>query len=94
MPAGRIIDRFGAQRMTIAGLIGMAAGSFALAMLPATLGIAGYVAPIVVITAGYALFQTANNTAVMTRYPRRTSAASSPACSTCRAISGSSPAHP
>ena len=35
-------------------------------MLPATLGIPGYIAPIVVITAGYALFQTANNTAVMT----------------------------
>ncbi len=35
-------------------------------MLPATLGISGYIAPIVVITAGYALFQTANNTAVMT----------------------------
>ena len=35
-------------------------------MMPATLGIPGYVAPIVVITAGYALFQTANNTAVMT----------------------------
>ena len=34
--------------------------------MPATLGVAGYVAPIVVITAGYALFQTANNTAVMT----------------------------
>ena len=66
VPAGRIVDRFGAQRMTIAGLIGMAAGSFALSMLPATLGIAGYIAPLVVITAGYALFQTANNTAVMT----------------------------
>ena len=35
-------------------------------MLPATLGIPGYIAPIVVITVGYALFQTANNTAVMT----------------------------
>jgi hypothetical protein len=34
-------------------------------MMPATLGISGYIAPIVVITAGYALFQTANNTAVM-----------------------------
>ena len=44
----------------------MAAGSFVLSMLPATLGIAGYIAPIVVITVGYALFQTANNTAVMT----------------------------
>jgi hypothetical protein len=34
--------------------------------MPATLGIPGYIAPIVVITSGYALFQTANNTAIMT----------------------------
>ncbi len=66
VPAGRIADRFGAHRMTIVGLIAMAAGSFLLSLMPATLGIAGYVAPIVVITSGYALFQTANNTAVMT----------------------------
>jgi len=66
VPAGRIADRFGAQRVTIVGLLGIAAGSFLLSMLPATLGIAGYIAPIVVITAGYGLFQTANNTAVMT----------------------------
>ena len=65
VPAGRIADRFGAQRMTVAGLIAMAAGSSILSMLPATLGIHGYIGPIVVITAGYALFQTANNTAVM-----------------------------
>jgi EmrB/QacA subfamily drug resistance transporter len=65
-PAGRIADRFGAQRMTVVGLIAMAAGSFILSMTPATLGIAGYIAPMVVVTAGYALFQTANNTAVMT----------------------------
>jgi len=65
VPAGRIADRFGAQRMTIVGLIGIAAGSFVLSMLPARLGIAGYLAPLVVITAGYAIFQTANNTAVM-----------------------------
>ncbi|MDO8252472.1 MAG: MFS transporter [Rhodoferax sp.] len=66
VPAGRMADRFGAQRMTLVGLIGMAAGSFILCMLPATLGIPGYIAPIVVITVGYALFMTANNTAVMT----------------------------
>jgi EmrB/QacA subfamily drug resistance transporter len=66
VPAGRIADRFGAQRMIIVGLIGMAAGSALLAMLPASLGIPGYIAPIVVVTAGYALFQTANNAAVMT----------------------------
>ena len=66
VPAGRIADRFGAQRMTIVGLIAIAAGSFILSIMPATLGIPGYIAPIVVITVGYALFQTANNTAVMT----------------------------
>jgi EmrB/QacA subfamily drug resistance transporter len=66
VPAGRIADHFGAQRVTLVGLIGIAAGSFILSMLPATLGIAGYIAPIVVITTGYGLFQTANNTAVMT----------------------------
>ena len=52
--------------MAVAGLISMAAGSSALAVLPATLGVPGYVAPLMVITVGYALFQTANNTAVMT----------------------------
>src|SRR5665647_2933816 len=66
VPAGRIVDRFGAQRMTVVGLVGIAAGCVILSMLPATFGISGYIAPIVVITVGYALFQTANNTAVMT----------------------------
>jgi fucose permease len=51
--------------MTIVGLIGIAAGCFVLSMMPATFGIAGYIVPLVVITVGYALFQTANNTAVM-----------------------------
>jgi MFS family permease len=66
VPAGRIVDRLGAQRLTIVGLIGMAAGSVVLAMTAARFGVAGYIAPIVVVTAGYALFQAANNTAVMT----------------------------
>ena len=65
VPAGRLADRFGAQRMTIAGLSAMTAGAFILSVLPATLGVPGYVGPMVVITVGYALFMTANNTAVM-----------------------------
>ncbi|MFO1324342.1 MAG: MFS transporter [Burkholderiales bacterium] len=65
VPAGRIADRFGALRMTLVGLVAMAAGALMLSMLPETLGVPGYIAPIVVVTAGYALFQTANNTAVM-----------------------------
>jgi EmrB/QacA subfamily drug resistance transporter len=65
VPGGRMTDRFGARRMTIAGLIGIAAGSCTLSMMPAAFGIPGYIGPLVVITAGYALFQTANNTEVM-----------------------------
>lgn len=66
VPAGRSVDRFGTQRMTIVGLIAIAAGSVILSIIPATFGISGYIVPIIVITGGYGLFQTANNTAVMT----------------------------
>jgi MFS family permease len=65
VPAGRIVDRLGAGCMTILGLIAMAAGSLMLSMIPASLGVPGYIFPIVVITLGYGSFQTANNTAVM-----------------------------
>ena len=34
--------------------------------MPVALGLPGYIAPIVVATVGYALFQAANNSAVMT----------------------------
>jgi EmrB/QacA subfamily drug resistance transporter len=65
VPAGRLVDRFGAKCMTVGGLLGMAAGSCILSILPEASGIPGYVAPLVVLTTGYALFQAANNTAVM-----------------------------
>ncbi|WP_310452498.1 MFS transporter [Sulfuritalea sp.] len=66
VPAGRSVDRFGAQCVSIVGLVGMALGCALLPMLPTGFGVPGYIAPLVVITAGYALFQAANNTAVMT----------------------------
>jgi MFS family permease len=65
-PAGRLVDRMGAYRMGIFGLIGMVIGTSLLALLPTGFGVPGYVAPLVVITGSYALFQAANNTAVMT----------------------------
>jgi len=70
VPAGRAVDRFGSQHIAIVGLAGIAAGCFLLSILPAMLGIPGYLTPIVIITVGYALFQTANNTAVMADVPQ------------------------
>lgn len=65
VPAGRMTDHFGGRRMAVAGLIAIATGAAILSLLPATSGVPGYVAPMVVITLGYALFQTANNTTAM-----------------------------
>lgn len=65
VPAGRMVDRFGGRRMAVGGLIGVGTGCCLLSVIPATLGVSGYVVPIVVTTASYALFQTANNTAVL-----------------------------
>ncbi|MDQ2651930.1 MAG: MFS transporter [Chloroflexota bacterium] len=69
VPAGRIVDRFGAHRMTVAALAGMALGGVALAMMPAARGIVGYLLPLMLLTSSYALLQTANNTAVMRDVP-------------------------
>ncbi|HYD30361.1 MAG TPA: MFS transporter, partial [Azospirillaceae bacterium] len=57
VPAGRLVDRFGTQRMAIGGLVAIGTGSGLLSVIPATFGVSGYLAPIVVTTAGYALFQ-------------------------------------
>ncbi|NHQ86490.1 MFS transporter [Iodobacter sp. HSC-16F04] len=65
MPAGKITDYLGAQASTLIGLSGMVSGTFLLTLLPVSVGLAGYIAPMVIITSCYALFQTANNTAVM-----------------------------
>jgi len=63
MPAGRAVDRHGARSVGRVGLVCAAAGCMLLALLPAT--IAGYVFPLALLTTGYALFQAANNSAVM-----------------------------
>lgn len=65
VPAGRGVDRFGARAMTCAGLVAMTTGCLVLALIPISAGVAGYVLPLVLTTAGFATFQAANNTAVM-----------------------------
>lgn len=65
VPAGHLVDRFGARRITLFGLLTMLGGCGGLALLPISLGVLGYVMAIVTTTTGYALFQAANNTQVM-----------------------------
>ncbi|MCP2268002.1 MFS transporter [Actinokineospora diospyrosa] len=69
LPAGRVVDALGTHRTTVLGLGGMAVGCVAMAALPASLGIPGYLGPIMLITASFAQFQAANSTAVMTTAP-------------------------
>ena len=69
LPAGRLVDRVGTHRTTMAGLLGILAGATVLSVMPPGFGTAGYIVPVVVITASYALFQTANNTDVLKDLP-------------------------
>ncbi|WP_458375144.1 MFS transporter [Pseudomonas pergaminensis] len=62
VPAGRLTDRFGSQRMTLAGLGLLACGALLLSLAS---GLVAYLASLVILTTGYSLFQAANNTAVM-----------------------------
>lgn len=64
-PAGRLADRIGTGKATVVGLCAVTLGSLSLASAPAAWGVAGYLVPLMTTTAGYALFQTANNAAVM-----------------------------
>ncbi|WP_443216135.1 MFS transporter [Pseudomonas sp. GM74] len=65
VPSGRLVDQLGAQRSSTVGLIAMLTSACILPVVPMSVGVVGYLAPLVVLTAGYALFQAANNTAVM-----------------------------
>ncbi|WP_085656345.1 MFS transporter [Pseudomonas sp. B11(2017)] len=65
VPAGWLVDRFGTRRMVAGGLAAMAGGCVLLAVLPTGLGLPGYLLPIAWVTAGYALFQAANSSALM-----------------------------
>lgn len=65
MPSGWLVDRMGTVVTIRLGLFAMLGGTVAMALLAGGYDIPGYVAPLAVITAGYALFQTANNAAVM-----------------------------
>jgi MFS family permease len=63
-PAGGLTDRIGTERAVLLGLAAMTGGCLILCLAPGP-GLWGYVGPMAVVTAGYSLFQTANNSAVM-----------------------------
>lgn len=65
VPAGRITDRFGAQRSLLAGLALATAGLCGFALLPALIGVPGYVLALMLVTPGFQLFLAGNNTAMM-----------------------------
>lgn len=65
VPAGRFVDRFGEAAVTYTGLLGVTVGSVLMLLLPGSFGLGGYVGGLAIITASYAVFQAANNTAVM-----------------------------
>ncbi|MGQ0711710.1 MAG: MFS transporter [Rhodoferax sp.] len=69
VPAGRLVDRWGAATAVQRGLLAMALGSVALALLPALVGMAGYLGAIALLTPSYQLFHAANNTAVVQAAP-------------------------
>ena len=64
-PAGRLVDRLRPAPAIRLGLGAVAVGAALIAAMPLRLGVAGYVAPLVLLTAGYALFQAANNRSAM-----------------------------
>jgi MFS family permease len=65
LPAGHIVDSFGSSKIMVFGLGGVIAGTALMTVLPSWFGVAGYVGGLALTTAGYALFQAANNTSVM-----------------------------
>jgi MFS family permease len=69
-PAGRLVDRFGSRLTMVVGLVGVTVGSVLMAIIPASWGVMAYGSNLAIITAGYSLFQAANNTAVLGRAPK------------------------
>jgi len=65
LPAGQIVDRNGPTVVTYVGLFTLLVGTLVMMILPSGIGLPGYICGLVAITSGYALFQAANNTALV-----------------------------
>ncbi|MDE1567678.1 MFS transporter [Aquabacter sp. P-9] len=69
VPAGRLVDRFGAAPVSRAGLGLLGAGAILLALLPPVAGLWGYVGALLILTPGYQLFLAANTTGTLAQVP-------------------------
>lgn len=69
LPAGWVVDRIGARRTMVAGLVCLTMGTYGMSRITAGDGAVGYGLAIAVISIGYAFFQTPNNAAVMAEAP-------------------------
>jgi len=67
IPAGRLADHLGAQRVAAAGLVLLIGGTAWLSRAEPGQGVWGYVLPMAALSAGYAGFQSPNTAAVMAR---------------------------
>lgn len=65
VPSGKIVDKIGDKLTMKISLVLLLTGALCLAMLPGIFGWIGYAGGIVLLTPGYQLFQSANNTSVM-----------------------------
>ena len=67
VPAGRLVERFGARPIFILGLAFLTLASLGFAVLPPAWGLVGFLLSAVTLTPGNQMFMAANNTSVMAR---------------------------
>lgn len=69
IPAGKIADKIGQQKVLTFGLFQLLLGAVSFALLPPRLGISGYIISSVLLSPGYQLFQAANSSMVILKTP-------------------------
>ncbi|EOX8511525.1 TPA_asm: MFS transporter [Salmonella enterica] len=84
--AGYLIDRFHAGLLGALGMVIMAAGLFALIMLPVSPSDLNIIWPMLLCGAGFGLFQSPNNHTIMTSAPRERSGGASGMLGTARLL--------
>jgi DHA2 family multidrug resistance protein-like MFS transporter len=84
--AGRLSDRFSAGLLGAAGLLGQAAGLLLIVLLPPHPGNAALIWRLALAGAGFGLFQTPNNRAMLSAAPRHRTGGASGMLSTARLL--------